>query len=294
MSALNDLTTYNSLIVLLGTGLLGLACGVVGSFTVLRERALIGDCVAHAALPGICVSFLIFHDRGFATLFVGAAIAGLFSAAAVWGLRRHTRVKEDAALAIVLSSFFGLGITLSRIIQNTPSGNAAGLDTFILGKAASIAMSDVFSIATVTAIALVTTLLLFKELTLLCFDAEFARAQRLSARILDSILMVLVCLCASAGLPAVGAVLVAALLIIPAATARLWSDRIERMVPLAGLTGLASCVIGTAASVITPGDLSIPTGPLIVLTAALLFAASLAISIARRRTGARSSEAPLL
>ena len=112
-----ELFSYNFTIVLLGTMLLGVACGVVGLFTLLRRRSLIGDCVAHASLPGICLSFLIFHERDFFILFIGAIIAGLISAWLVSALCANTKIKEDAAIALVLSTSFGLGITLSKYIQ---------------------------------------------------------------------------------------------------------------------------------------------------------------------------------
>lgn len=282
MNSILELTTHNSLMVLAGTALLGVSCGVIGSFTVLRERALIGDCIAHASLPGICASFLIFHERDFFVLMVGAIISGLLSAAAVTSIRRQTRIKEDTALALVLSCFFGCGITLSRLIQNTPTGAAAGLDSFIFGKAATISLDDVVTIGIVALITVTTVTLLFKEFTLLCFDGEFAQSQNLSVALLDFLLMLLVCGCTAAGLPAVGAVLMAALLIFPAVTARLWSNRIGSMVPLAAAFGALSCLLGTSASAALSGPWiphGLPTGPLIALSAAVLFFVSLIYSL---------------
>jgi manganese/zinc/iron transport system permease protein len=275
------LTSFNALIVFAGTALLGLACGVIGSFTVLRERALIGDCVAHASLPGICISFMIFHERSFPMLFAGAIAAGLLSAWCVSAIRRHTRIKEDTALALVLSSFFGLGIALSRHLQNQPSGTAPGLDSFILGKAATISSGDVAVIAAIAAVSIGLSCMLFKEFTLLCFDREFAQTQGYPVKSLDFILMALVCLCASAGLPAVGAVLIVALLIFPAVTARLWTNRVSLMIPLAGIFGVLAAVAGTFLSAVTPYELvehGLPTGPLIVVSAAVLFIVSFIVA----------------
>src|SRR5262245_9925918 len=119
---------YNTAIVLLGTALLGMVAGVVGSFAVLRRRALMGDALSHAALPGICTAFLIVGDRSFVAFLIGAVISGTLGVLVVTLLRQATRIKEDAAIGIVLSVFFGAGIALSRIIQNLPTGNRAGLD----------------------------------------------------------------------------------------------------------------------------------------------------------------------
>jgi len=277
MSVLEHLTTFNALVVLLGTAVLGCACGIVGTFTVLRERALIGDCVAHASLPGICVAFLILHERSFLPLFIGAIVAGLFSAWCISVIRDYTRIKEDSAIAIVLSCFFGLGIALSRQIQNSPGGSSAGLDSFIFGKAATMSSSDVQTITIVAIGTLLVTLMLRKEFALLCFDREFAVTQGYPVKLLDLVLMTLVCLCAAAGLPAVGAVMVVALLVFPAATARLWTDNLVKMLMLAGAFGVISCVIGVVASAATPPSLApdgLPTGPIIVIVAAVLFALS--------------------
>jgi manganese/zinc/iron transport system permease protein len=282
-SWLDIFLSSNTLLVLLGTALLGLSCGIVGAFTVLRGRALVGDAVAHAALPGICLSYLIFQQRSFGVLFSGAV---LFALASVWCInfiRERTRLKEDAALAVTLSSFFGLGIVLSRIVQNQPSGNRAGLDDFIFGKAASIVSQDVVSIAIISLVTLLVITLLFKELKLLCFDREFAFAQELPVKRLDIILMVLVCLCAVSGLPAVGVVLVSALLIIPAVTARLLTSRLESMVVLSGIIGVAAALSGTALSAVVSGpdngsSRGLPTGPLIVLSCTALFTIALLCS----------------
>jgi manganese/zinc/iron transport system permease protein len=220
---------------------------------------------------------MLFHQRSFPVLFAGAIAAGLVSVWCIAAIRRYTRIKEDTALALVLSSFFGLGIALSRHLQNQPSGTAPGLDTFILGKAATISSNDVVVIAAISGLSVCVCIVLFKELTLLCFDREFAHTQGYPVKTLDFIVMALVCLCASAGLPAVGAVLIVALLIFPAVTARLWTDRVGIMVPLSGVFGVAAAVAGTCISAATPRELvehGLPTGPLIVISAAIIFIAS--------------------
>jgi manganese/zinc/iron transport system permease protein len=273
----------NTILVLLGTSLLGLSCGAVGTFAVLRRRALVGDALAHAALPGICVSYLLFHERSFPMLFIGALVFGLLSVFTIALIRDTTRIKEDAAIAITLSSFFGLGIALSRIIQNQPSGNRAGLDDFIFGKAASMVQQDVIFIAGISVIVLLAIALLIKEFKVLCFDKEFAWSQGFPVYRLDLGLMMLVCLCTVVGLPAVGVVLVSALLIFPAVTARLWTDRLETMVFLAGLLGFFSALGGTILSSELPGpsgglSRGLPTGPLIVITCAFFFLLSLLLS----------------
>ena len=275
---LSNLTSFNTVIVLLGTGLLGFACGIVGVFNTLRDRALVGDCVAHASLPGICISFLLLRDRSFFPLFCGAICSGLISVWCISLIRSRSRIKSDSAIALTLSCFFALGISLSRLIQNLPDGSAAGLDSFILGKAASISFSDLISISCVTLLALLATTIFFKEFVLICFDRNFATVQGYPVNLLEIFLMILMCLCVAAGLPAVGSVLVVALLIFPAVTARIWSDKIKTVVILSGFFGSLCCVCGASLSAVIPSSYisgGVPTGPIIVICAAILLIASL-------------------
>jgi len=266
-----------------GCILLGVTCGALGCFTILRKRALVSDAVSHASLPGVCVAFLVLGERNFAGLLFGAFIFGLIAALTISLARSLTRIKEDAATALAIGGFFGLGIVLSRIIQNEPSGNRAGLDTFIFGKAASLTGADLHWIMGTSVVILILLVLLFKELTLLCFDRNFAAGIGWPVTVLDIILMTLVTLSAVVGLPAVGAVLVVSLLIIPGLTARLWTDSVKVMVIIAAACGGSAALFGTLLSALLPtpvGSLSRgwPTGPLITLVAALFFFFSLIVS----------------
>ena len=270
----------NTRTVLLGTALLGLCAGVVGALAVIRRRALASDAVAHAALPGICVAYFIVGERDFAMFLLGALASGLAGIGVMVAIRRWTRIKEDAAMAVVLGSFFGLGVVLSQRAQATPGGNKAGLDGFIFGKAASMVGEDVRVIAAVTLVCLVVVGLLLKELRALCFDREFAASQGWPVLALDLTLMGLIAVVTVAGLPAAGVVLMAALLVIPAVAARFWTDRLSVMLGLAGALGALSGVIGTTLSATLPppsGSLSrgFATGPMIVLAAAGMFVVSL-------------------
>ena len=258
--------------VLAGWSSWDLSSGVLGSFALLRRRSLIGDAVAHAALPGVCLAFILTQSRDLATLLVGAALAGLLGAACVQGITRTSRVKEDAALGIVLSVFFGMGIVLLTLIQNTPSSSQAGLDKFIFGQAASLIGRDVQVMAVCALVVCLVVAVLFKELKLLCFDPGFSRGMGRPTGVLDGLLLLLLVLSVVVGLQAVGVVLMAAMLITPAAAARFWTERLDRMVILAGLYGGAAGAIGTMLSTLAP---RMPTGPLIVLAATGIFMFSL-------------------
>ncbi|GJQ30572.1 MAG: manganese ABC transporter permease [Phycisphaerae bacterium] len=261
----------NTRVVLLGVLLLGMASGVIGAFAVLRRRALVGDAVAHASLPGVCAAYFVVGDRNFPAFLAGALVFGLFAVLCITLIRAHTRLKEDAVIAVVLSVFFGLGIALSRIIQNQPSGARAGLDSFLFGKAAGMIRQDVLLIAGVAVAILLAVALFYKELRLLCFDRAYAASLGRRVLFLDLLLMGLICLCTVIALPAVGAVLAVALLIIPAAAARFWSDRFVPVLFLAGLFGASSGVLGAGASALAE---RVSAGPAIAVAAALLFAAS--------------------
>jgi manganese/zinc/iron transport system permease protein len=284
----------NTRTVLLGTMLLGLVAGVVGSFAVLRRRALLGDALAHASLPGIAVAFFVVGDRSTPAFLAGALTFGLLGVGVVALLRAYTRVRDDAAIGLVLSVFFGLGIVLSRIIQNRPTGNRAGLDGFILGKAASMVHSDIVAIAWVAGVSLVLVALLYKELLALCFDRDFAKSLGRPVVVLDALLMGLLALVVVAALPAVGVVMAAAMLIIPPAAARFWTDRLWLVLILAGVFGAASAMLGTGLSAVLPGpsmsneaagsinqSRGLPTGPLIILAASSVFILSTLFAPAR-------------
>ncbi|MCC6158153.1 MAG: metal ABC transporter permease [Deltaproteobacteria bacterium] len=263
---------YNTLLVLLGTSLLGAASGIIGSYAVLRRRSLVGDAVAHAALPGVAAAFLIIRERDFTWLLGGALAAGLLGSSCVSWLQRHTRIKADAAIGIVLSVFYGAGIALSGIAQNDPTGRQAGLDSFLLGKTAGMVSQDLVFIALVGANIVAITLLLYKEFKLLSFDSAFAAVQGFPVLALDALMMALLVAAVVIGLPAVGVVLMASLIILPGVSARFWTERLSYMLVLSAIFGLATGAAGTAASAHWS---EFPAGAMIVLTGAAIFSVSM-------------------
>ncbi len=282
---------YLTLIVLAGASLLGTVAGALGCFAVLRRRALMGDLVSHAALPGLCLAFLFIGTRHFSGMLLGALVTGLLGVGLITFFCRHTRTKEDAALGIVLSTFFGAGIVLSSVIQQQPGAGKAGLETYIFGQAAGMIRQDLYLIAGVSAAALLLVALLYKEFKLLSFDPQFARAQGWPTLGLDLLMMGSLAVVTVVGLPAVGVVLMAAMLILPAAAARFWTERLGLMLVLAGLVGGLSGAVGTLLSAGIGAELpglawlgaasgdptraGLPTGPVIVLCGTLLFVISL-------------------
>ncbi len=268
--------TYNTRVVLLGTTLLGVCAGVVGAFMVLRKRALVGDVIGHSALPGIGLAFLIVEwfapgsGRSVPGLMCGALVTGLLGALSVLFMERSQRIKPDAALALVLSLFYGAGIVLLSIAQKVPSAGTAGLSSYLSGKGALLA-SDVLTFGVASVVVLALTTLFFKELLLTCFDSEYATAGGWPVKTLDALLILLVAVVTVLGMQSVGLILVVALLLTPASTARFWTDDVRRVVQLSAVFGGVSAILG----VLISAGYSLPTGAMIVLAGVSLFVFSL-------------------
>lgn len=271
------LQDYNTRVVLLGTLLLGVTSGIVGTFMLLRRQALIGDVVSHSALPGVAIAFLIGEaispgdGRSLHWLLAGAAGTGLLAVVCVGLIRRYSIVKPDAALATVLGVFFGFGAVLFKTVQELPTGNQAGLQQFILGSASTMIASDVELIAKATAVVLVLSLLLFKELAILSFDEDFAASQGWPVGMLDLGLTGLVVGITVIGLESVG-ILMVALLITPPTAARFWTDNFARMTFVAAAIGGASATVGSLLSAMVP---KLAGGPTIVLSGTAFFVLSM-------------------
>ncbi|MFM7318819.1 MAG: metal ABC transporter permease [Isosphaeraceae bacterium] len=272
MQLLHELTQYNTLVILAGTTLMGLVAGLVGTFTVLRQRALAGDVFAHATLPGLCLAFIAIEERKLWFLLAGAAVTGFLAMLLVSSLTKNARVKDDSALALVLGVFFGMGIVLSRWIQNqTTEGSKAGLDSFLLGKTSGMILTDVYFIAMVSFISLIVVILLFKEFQLMVFDPGFASVSGWPVGLLDLILMCLMGLVVVAGLTSVGIVLITALLVIPAAAARFWTNRLLIMCCVSSAIGMFASISGVIFSTLFE---DLPTGAFMTLSAAFAFVIS--------------------
>ncbi|SMO45110.1 metal ABC transporter permease [Melghirimyces algeriensis] len=265
----------NTLWVLSGTILLGVSSGVIGSFAFLRKRGLMGDVLAHAALPGICLAFMLTGSKNPLFFLIGATVTGILASMAINTITRFSRIKEDTSLALVLSVFFGVGIVFLTQIQHTNYGNQSGLDKFLFGQSASLVGDDVWVMGGVAIALLLFSLLLFKEFKLLCFDPGFGRSLGFPVGLLDLILMLMLVLAVVIGLQAAGVVLMAALIITPAAAARYWTERLDIMLVLSAFLGGLSGALGTLFSATTA---NLPTGPLIVVAATMIFLISLVFS----------------
>ena len=254
-----------------GSGLLGISCGLLGSFIVVRRLSLVGDTLSHAVLPGVALGFLWNMTKDPLAIFLGATAAGLLGSVTVNLITQTTRLKEDSALGMVLASFFAVGICLLTMIQNLPTGNKSGIDKYLFGQAAALSGQDIALLGGVTILAITIISFCYKEFLVTSFDPEFARAIGFPASAMHYLLMLLLAFAVVISLQAVGVVLVSAMLITPAAAAYLLTDRLHRMVILAASFGLLAGLSGCFLSFL--GN-NLPTGPFMVLSATGVFVAA--------------------
>jgi manganese/zinc/iron transport system permease protein len=257
--------------VVFGAMLLAASSAVVGSFSFLRKKSLSGDAVAHAVLPGVCLAFMLTGTKNPFALIIGAFLTGWLSLVSIDFITSKTKIKEDTAIGLVLSVFFGVGILLLTAIQHAGNAEQSGLESFLFGKAAALVGEDLLVFIALSIVLLVTVLVFFKELTLIAFDENFAKVIGYPVRGLELLLTTLTVLAVVVGIQAVGVVLMAAMLITPAAAARFWTDRLGVMISIAAFLGALAALVGAFISYLYE---NMPTGPCIVLVLSLLAIAS--------------------
>ena len=274
--------------VLIGTASIGAISGALGCFSYLSREGLMGDVIAHCSLPGIMLAFLVSYyltgqgSRSLWVLIPGAIVSGI---ASLWLTRQivaHTRLKSDASLGVMLAIFFGSGIFLLRYIQraNPPFAGQRGLEECLFGMAATMTHADLWMIFAVGLLAIVVLTTLWPQLKVASFDAGFSRSLGLPMRRLEMLMMGLTVLGIVVGIQSVGVVLMVALLITPAAAARQWTRNLGPMLILASAIG-GMC--GAAGALISGMLSGVPTGPVIVLVATVIFAVS--VTFAPHRGG---------
>jgi manganese/zinc/iron transport system permease protein len=258
-----------------------LLCGLsaaIGSFTFLRKRSLIGDAISHSVLPGICIAFILNGEKNIFAFLIGALISGLLSVLAIDYLTKQKFARNDTAIALMLSVFFGLGIVLLTYIQHQGNSAQAGLDSFLFGKAASLNRNDVNIFAWSSAIITILIMVFYRGFKILAFDEQFAASIDFPIRFLKVLLSVLTVWCVATGIQAVGVVLMASLLIAPALAARMWTHSLKIMLVLAAIFGMLAGYSGAMVSYLSP---QMPTGPWIVVMASLIALASLIFAPSR-------------
>ena len=237
--------------------LVATACALLSCYIVLKGWSLLGDALSHAVVPGVALAWIL--GLPFA---LGAFASGLLAAWFMGFIRRNSRIREDAAIGVVFTAFFGAGLVLLTLFPSN-----IRLQTIIFGNVLGIAPEDTLQLLVVTGGVLAVLLLRGRDLMLWCFDAGHARAIGLNTSVLQILLLGSVAAVAVAAMVAVGAVLVIAMLVAPGATAYRRTDRFGRMLQLATGIGAGTAFLGAYASYFLDGS----TGGVIVSLQALLF-----------------------
>jgi len=241
--------------------LVGAVCAVLSCYLVLKGWSLMGDAISHAVLPGIVIAFMLGVP-----LALGAFVAGLSCALATGYLKENSRVKEDTVMGIVFSGMFGFGLVLFTKVETDQH-----LNHILFGNMLGVTVQDLIETAIIAGGTLLIVLIKRRDLLLYCFDPNHARAIGLPVRALHYGLLVLLSLTIVGALKAVGIILVIAMLVAPGVIAFLLTDRFERMLIIASVVAIGSCVLGTLVSFHIDGA----TGACIVLIQAAVFVLAL-------------------
>jgi len=285
----------NVFYVVIGMFCINASSALIGTFAFLRKRALIGDAVAHSLLPGICLGFILAGEKNMLYLFVGAFFTGWLATYLVDFIVNNSKVKQDAAIGIVLSSFFAFGIVLLTYIQNGSYTDQGGLNHFLFGQAAAIGKSElkIFGIILLVIIAGIT--LFYRAFITVSFNPDFARSVGLPVRFIEFLLTALTVLAIAAGIQALGVVLMSALIVTPAAAARFWTHKLSLMLLIAVVFSVVS---GLAGAFISYTESGTPTGPWVVMILSVItlvsFVGSTKRGILARYLKARRNKAKIL
>ena len=261
--------------VVLGTVLLSVASSVIGCFALLRKRALIVDSISHSILPGVCIGFMVSGTKDPFYLLAGAMLTGWLSIYFIDIITRYSKIKADTAIGLNLSVFFAVGILLLTVIQNSGNPNQSGLSDFLFGKAATMVLADLYVFGGMALFVISGVALFYKQFVLLSFDLHFAKTIGLNIKFYEFILSILTVMAVAIGIQTVGVVLMAAMLITPAATARYWTDNLRKMLVIAAVIGALSGIVG---AFISYSYENMPTGPCIVIVFSLIAMLSMIFS----------------
>lgn len=245
---------------LLEVALSGALCGALGAHVVLRRLGFMTDAISHAVLPGIVIGYL---RAGLSGVLYGALAGGILAASAIGLLTRNRRVREDTAIGVILSGGFALGIVLISTLRSY----STALEEFLFGNILLVSVEDVQLTLVLGVVVLVVLFVFHRRFVLRAFDPDTAEALGLNGTLIDLVLLMALAVTVVVALRSIGNILVVALLITPAATARLLTDRVLPMMLIAASIGAVSGVVG----IIVAYHLNVATGALIVCVATAVF-----------------------
>ncbi|MBS7577127.1 MULTISPECIES: metal ABC transporter permease [unclassified Enterococcus] len=252
------LQTYDFLQSALITAIMvGVMSGIIGSFIILRGMSLMGDAISHAVLPGVALAYMLGIN-----ILIGASIFGVIAALLIGFVASHSKIKTDTSIGIVFSAFYALGFILISLAESSTN-----LHHILFGNILAVSNGDILTTAVVLGIVILFVVCFYKELLITSFDETYAKTYGLNTQLLHYGLMLVLTLVTVSALQTVGIILVVAMLITPAATAFLWTDKLTIMLVLSAIFGTIASVFGLYFSY----TLNWASGPAIVIFAALLF-----------------------
>ena len=269
------LSSYTFKVVTLGCTLLGIVSAIIGTFAVLKKESLLGDGISHSALAGICLAFLISGKKELYILLTGALVIGFLCIFLIHYIERNSKVKLDSAIALLLSTFFGLGLVLLTYLKKVPGAKKAGLNRFIFGQASTLILRDIYFITSVGLILLILVLVFWKEIKISIFDKDYAKTLGINSDRIRLLVSIMIVVNVITGIQVAGVVLMTSMLVAPSVAARQWSNRLGVVVILGSIFGIISGFIGTSISTV---NAELPTGPLIILSLSLFVLVSLLFS----------------
>ena len=246
---------------LIASIIVGIMAGAIGCFIILRGMALMGDAISHSVIPGVAISHLLGISH-----IIGATVFGLLASMAIGFISEKSKLKKDTIIGIVFSSFFALGIIMISRIRST-----ADLHNVLFGNVLTVNQDDIRIIAVVAVLLLVYIVLFYKELLLTSFDETLAKVYGLKTRAMHYSFLFVLTLVVVSSLQVVGAVLIVAMIITPAATSYLLTTRLPIMILLASTIGAISSVVGMFFSF----SFNFPAGSTIVVVLAVIFVTTL-------------------
>jgi ABC-type Mn2+/Zn2+ transport system permease subunit len=246
------------------SGLIGGVCAFLSCFIIMKGWSLMGDALSHAVVPGVSLAWLLGLPFS-----VGAFVAGILAALSMGWVKNHSRLREDAVIGVVFTSFFALGLLLLSLYPSN-----LNLRTIIFGNILAISDPDILQVLIISALSILVLSVKWRDLLLFCFDENHARSIGLNTRFLHFLLLALLSATAVAALQTVGACLVVAMLVTPGATAYLLTDRFGKMLVIATITGTTCGVVGAYASYFFNGS----TGGCIVVLQTLVFLVALVLA----------------
>ena len=255
-------------VIVVGVLLIGINCGLMGGYIVTRRLSMFGDTLSHAVLPGIAVGFSLSQSRNDWALMSGAVVSGFLGVAAISFLTKYTKIKADSAMALILSSFYALGICLLAYLQQSSGSGVANLESYLFGSLVGLSHADLLPMVFCLLCVVLTLVGLHKEIIISGFDPTYARSIGLPLDWIQFLLSALLAFCIVTSLQTIGVVLVSALLIIPASTSWLLTHRLSHLLALSAIIGGLSGLLGCFLSFLHH---RLPAGPTIILCSTFIF-----------------------